>query len=108
MAHIVHIVLVEWHRETPLEIRNVARDMIQRFATRISGIAAVVEGPSVSPENLEDGLDYGFVITFDDAEARNAYLPHPVHVELADLLGAHCSKVIVYDVESADAAPRAP
>ena len=35
---------------------------------------AVVEGHSSSPEGLEDGYDYGFVVTFATAQARDAYI----------------------------------
>jgi hypothetical protein len=72
--------------------------MIRRLETRITGIVSLAEGPSVSTEHLEDGLEYCFVITFADAAARDAYLPHPEHVSVADLLGALAARVVVYDI----------
>ena len=105
MTHIVHIVLLEWSPGTPHDVKVSAREMILGFSPKIDGIVSVVEGASVSPERLEDGLDYGFVITFIDAAARDAYLPHPVHVEFAELVWAHSAKVVVYDLESTVPSP---
>lgn len=100
MTHIVHVVLLEWAPDTPNLVKDSASEMIRGFSRKIEGIVSVVEGGSVSPEGLEGGLDYGFVITFVDAAARDSYLPHPVHVELAELLLAHSARVVVYDLES--------
>ena len=74
--------------------------MIRALQGSIPGIESIVEGPSVSPEGLEDGLEYGFVITFADAAARDAYLPHPEHVSVADLLGSLAARVVVYDIHT--------
>lgn len=106
MSRIVHVVLLEWPAGTPSDVRDLAREIVRGFRTNISGVVAVDEGPGVSPENLEDGYDYGFVITFVDEAARDAYHPNPVHVELADLLSAHSARVVVYDLESDGPASR--
>jgi hypothetical protein len=102
VSSVVHVVLVEWGAETPDDVKEAARQSAQGFRTRIDGVLSVVEGPSTSPENLENGFDYGLVITFADAAARDAYLPHPVHRVLADLIGEHSARVIVYDIESGE------
>ena len=44
---------------------------------RIDGIESVRFGSSSSPEGLEQGYDYAFLITFTDEHARDRYLPHP-------------------------------
>lgn len=41
------------------------RPAARGFAETIHGIVSIVEGHSSSPKGLEDGLDYGFVIAFD-------------------------------------------
>jgi hypothetical protein len=102
VSAVVHVVLVEWGADTPDQVKEEARAAAQGFPSRIDGVLSVVEGPSTSPENLEGGLDYGLVITFVDAAARDAYLPHPVHAVLADLIGQHAARVIVYDIESGE------
>ena len=43
----------------------------------IPGVLAVVEGHSTSPEGLEGGYHYGFIVTFATPQARDAYLNDP-------------------------------
>ena len=31
------------------------------------------------PEGLDHGYTHCFIVTFDDAAGRDAYLPHPAH-----------------------------
>ena len=100
MSSVVHVVLVEWGADTPEEVKEAAREAARGVPSRIEGVLSVGEGPSTSPEGLEGGLDYGLVITFADAAARDAYLPHPVHRVLADLIGQYSARVVVYDIES--------
>ncbi len=102
MSAVVHVVLVEWGVDTPEDVKESAREAARGFPSRIDGVLSVVEGPSTSPEGLEGGLDYGLVITFADAAARDAYLPHPVHRVLADLIGRHSARVVVYDIDAAE------
>ncbi|MFC0678734.1 Dabb family protein [Lysobacter korlensis] len=100
MAEITHVVLVQWRADVPAEVKEQARASARGFVGVIPGTVSVVEGPSVSPEGLEQGFDYGLVIRFADAAARDGYLPHPVHRVLADLIGAHAERVVVYDIEA--------
>ena len=101
MPEISHIVLVQWRTDVPAQVKEQARESARGFVGAIPGTLSVVEGPSVSPEGLEQGFDYGFVIRFADAAARDAYLPHPVHRVLADLIGANAERVVVYDLAHA-------
>ena len=96
---IVHVVLVEWAVSTPVSHRDQARAVARSFPQRIPGVVSVVEGASVSPEQLEGPHDYGMVITFADADARDRYLPHAVHQEFVALLqdGA-AGQITVFDI----------
>ncbi len=99
---VVHVVLVKWRDDVPIEARKeIARDA-RAMAEAIPGILALEEGPSVSPEGLEQGFDYGFVIRFEDAAARAALLPHPVHRVLADHIGAGAERVVVFDIPGSE------
>jgi hypothetical protein len=50
----------------------------------IPGILDVKYGPNVSPEGLHGGFVDGFVVTFEDADARDVYLVHPEHVAVGE------------------------
>ena len=74
------------------------RPALRDLADTIPGISGLVEGHSTSPEGLEDGHDYGFVLTFDSAEARDAYLPDPRHQVVAEEIGRYAQRVVVFDI----------
>ena len=65
---------------------------------RIDGIESVRFGPSSSPEGLEQGYGYGFLITFTDERARDRYLPHPEHAPVSALAQQLSERVLVFDV----------
>jgi hypothetical protein len=74
------------------------RQRLRDLSARIDGILSVSEGPSSSPEGLEQGYDHGAVIVFADARARDRYLPHPEHSPVARLIGESTEKVLVFDI----------
>jgi len=98
MSHVHHVVLVHWKDGTSSEALEAVADAARACVGAIPGIVDLTEGPSVSPEGLEQGYDWGLLIAFADAAARDAYLPHPVHRVLADLIGANAAGVVVFDL----------
>lgn len=76
----------------------VVRPLVVDFPQTIPDVVSVVEGRSTSPEGKEEGFDYALVVTFASPEARDAYLPHPAHRPVADAIGSHAERVVVFDV----------
>jgi quinol monooxygenase YgiN len=68
----------------------------------IPGILGYTWGPNGSPEGLGRGYALGFVMTFESAAARDAYLPHPAHAAVGPLVAAVAEVVLVYDLEVSD------
>lgn len=64
---------------------------------RIPGLEGVEHGPYDSPEGLNEEFTHGFIMTFDTAESRNAYLPHPVHEEVKNVVVPRLERAIVFD-----------
>jgi stress responsive alpha/beta barrel protein len=93
-----HVVLVSWRDGEAEEAERVVRPLVADFGRTIPDVVSVVEGHSTSPEGLEDGYDYALVVTFASPEARDAYLPHPAHRPVAEAIGAHSERVVVFDV----------
>jgi len=54
---------------------------------KIPGIVSFEYGLNNSPENLNKGFTHVYLLTFKDAAARDAYLPHPEHKSFGALLG---------------------
>jgi hypothetical protein len=95
---ISHIVLVSWKTGSQGAAEVLIRPAIRGFVDTIPDVQSVVEGPSSSPEGLEDGFDYGFVVTFATAQARNTYLDDPVHRPVAETIAAAAKRVVVFDI----------
>lgn len=77
---------------------DLVRPAIRAFVDTIPGVLAVDEGHSSSPEGLEDGYDYAFVVTFATAQARDVYLDHPSHRPVAEAIGEACERIVVFDI----------
>ena len=98
MSAVSHVVLVEWKTDRQDLGERLVRDAIRGFVDTVPGVQAVVEGPSVSPEGLEGGFGYGFVVTFVSPGARDAYLDHPAHRPVAEAIREHSARIVVFDM----------
>lgn len=101
-GQIIHVVLLRWAEDAPADVVRRFDDAARAVRDTIPGVLEVTHGPSVSIEHLERGHDYGLYVRFADAAARDAYLPHPAHRPLADLIGSHAEAFVVFDL-AADA-----
>lgn len=71
----------------------------------IPGIRSFEHGVNNSPEGKHQGFTHIYVLTFDDAAARDAYLPHPAHTAFGALLRQND---VLDDVFVVDYVPLAP
>jgi hypothetical protein len=95
---ISHIVLVSWRSDAQVAAEELIRPLIRDFVHTIPGVVSVVEGDSSSPEGLENGYEYGFVVTFASPQARDAYLDDPNHRPVAAAIGAAAERIVVFDI----------
>jgi Stress responsive A/B Barrel Domain len=76
------------------------QEIVTGFAAlpkKIDGVTGFEWGTNNSPEGLAQGFTHCFVVTFKDAKARDAYLPHPAHKEFVAVLLPRLDKVFVVD-----------
>ncbi len=64
---------------------------------QISGLQDMEHGSYKSGEGLNEGFTHGFIMTFDSLESRDAYLPHPIHESVKDVVVPRLDEVIVFD-----------
>lgn len=83
-----HILFIKTRPETSDASRRAAVAGILNLWQLVPGILATSAGRNVSPEGLAKGYDLAIVIDFVDAQARDAYLVHPAHVEAGKALVA--------------------
>ena len=69
------------------------------LANKIPGLLSVEHGPYKSDEGLNDGFTHGFIMTFDSPESRDAYLPHPDHLVVVDLVQPRLERLVVFDFD---------
>ncbi|HZN58973.1 MAG TPA: sialate O-acetylesterase [Planctomycetota bacterium] len=99
-----HLVLFEFQDGTSDQDLREILEAFEQLPAKIPGIVGFQWGQNNSPEGLAKGLTHGFVVTFESAAARDAYLPHEEHKRFGAILRPHLKDVFVLDF----AVPKAP
>lgn len=82
-----HIVIFKYKASaTPEQIKEVTT-AFRALKDKIPGIVSFEHGVNNSPEGLNKGFTHVYQLTFENAAARDAYLPHPEHKNFGSLLG---------------------
>lgn len=103
MAKINHVVLLGWTPEATEHQKQACAEALAGLKAIIPGILAYSGGDQNSLEAPGQGIDFGFVMTFADAAARDAYLPHPGHQRvIRDYIAPILRQVQVFDYELAN------
>jgi hypothetical protein len=84
MVH--HLVLFRFRADLPPETVPRVFAQLRALKDHIPGITGFSGGADCSKEGLTRGFTHGFCMTFEDAAARDAYLPHPEHQRLVEQL----------------------
>jgi hypothetical protein len=96
-GNLVHMVAFKFKPEAGAEkIREVER-AFAALPGKIPQIRSFEWGTNVSPEKLDKGFTHGFILTFDNAADRDAYLVHPAHKAFGELVGPVLADVFVID-----------
>ncbi|MBA2356189.1 MAG: Dabb family protein [Acidobacteria bacterium] len=81
-----HVVVFKYKPEaTPAQIQGVT-NAFRKLATTIPGITGFEDGVNNSPEGKNQGFTHVYLLTFENAAARDAYLPHPEHTKFGQVL----------------------
>jgi hypothetical protein len=99
MASLKHVAIVKFKPGTSDEQITRSFEAIGKLRDVVPGILDYSWGANNSPEGLNQGFTHAFVMTFKNAAARDAYLPHPAHEKVKQLVLPHVESVIVFDYE---------
>lgn len=103
LGRVRHVVLFKFKDGTaPADIEKVVA-AFAALRTTIPQIRDYEWGTDMSPEGLQQGLTHAFLLTFDSAADRDAYLPHPAHKAFVDLLSPLLDRATVLDYVARDA-----
>ena len=92
-----HLLVIKFKPEVTDAQIDAAFAHFRRLRDDIPGIQAIECGANESPEGLDKGYTHVVLMTFDDAAARDAYLPHPAHDALKDEFVPLIGDIIVLD-----------
>jgi hypothetical protein len=82
-----HVVVFKYKPTATQEQIEKVTKAFGELKNKIPGIVAFEHGMNDSPENKNLGFTHVYMLTFEDAEARDTYLPHPEHKKFGELLG---------------------
>jgi len=74
-----HVVLFKLRNGLDESVTAKVFAALKALQGQIPGITAISTGKDASPEGLQWGYSHGFTVDFENATARDAYLPHPAH-----------------------------
>ena len=74
-----HCVFVKFQPEVGRAARDAIYADLAALDRKVPGMLRLDAGANVNPEGLGQGFDEGFLVDFEDAAARDAYLVHPDH-----------------------------
>lgn len=94
-----HFGMFEFKEGTSEEQIEICFQALVGMVGKIPGLLEVKYGPYDSDEGLNDGFTHGFIMTFDSGASRDAYLPHPVHEDVKDIVVPHLARFTVFDFE---------
>lgn len=95
-----HIVLLRWKADAGAAAKADLAASLAALAGEVPGIVRYAGGAQGSPEGKGHDFEWGFVMTFTDAAARDAYLPHPEHQRVVgELLAPIVQDALVFDFE---------
>ncbi|WPP52436.1 Dabb family protein [Catalinimonas niigatensis] len=82
-----HVVVFKYKENaSKADIKKVT-DAFRALQDKIPGITDFEYGINNSPEGKNMGFTHVYTLTFENAAARDTYLPHPEHKKFGELLG---------------------
>jgi len=100
MSKVKHIVLLKFKDGTTEEQITKFFEQILDLSETVPGIVDYVSGANCSTEGHTQGMTHGFIMTFLDAAARDAYVVHPEHVQFVNTaMPPIVENVLVFDFE---------
>ncbi|KEO75643.1 Dabb family protein [Anditalea andensis] len=81
-----HIVIFKYKPTATHDQIEKVTAALAELKNTIPGIVAFEHGINDSPEQKNLGYTHVYMFTFEDAAARDEYLPHPKHKEFGQML----------------------
>jgi hypothetical protein len=94
IRHVVHFKFKS--DATPAQIKHIT-DEFAALKSKISEVESLEWGKNVSPEGLDKGFAYCWIVSFKNSKDRDAYLVHPAHKAFVEILKPVLDEALVVD-----------
>ncbi|MCW5982379.1 MAG: Dabb family protein [Bryobacteraceae bacterium] len=99
MATIKHVVLFKFKDSvSDSQVQNLFGE-IKDLQSIIPGYQEFIGGSYSSPEGLNKGYNYAFILTFAHAESRDSYIFHPEHDRVKAKVLPLVDDIVAFDFE---------
>ena len=95
-GNVQHLVFFKYNDDVTAEMIAEVSTRFAALPDKIPGLIGFAAGENLNPGRALD-FDYGFIVTFADAAARETYLPHPDHKAFVDFITPLLADVLVVD-----------
>jgi len=99
MSKVKHIVLLKFKDGTTEEQIGKFFEDVLDLSESVPGIDDYVSGTNCSLESRTPGLTHGFIMTFSDVAARDAYIVHPEHERFKTMALGVIETLLIFDFE---------
>jgi hypothetical protein len=99
MSKVKHVVLLKFKEGTTEEQISKFFDDVLDLSETVPGIDDYVSGTNCSPEGRSQDLTHGFIMTFSDVAARDAYIVHPEHERFKTMAMTMVETALIFDFE---------
>jgi len=82
-----HVVVFKYKPDATKEQIQQITDAFGELKNKIPGVVSFEHGINDSPEKKNLGFTHVYMVTFENAKARDTYLPHPEHKKFVQMLG---------------------
>jgi Stress responsive A/B Barrel Domain len=99
MPTVQHMVVVKFKPDVSEKAIAQLLDDLRVFWSKTAGITYYAAGSYSSPEGLNQGYTHGFLVTFDNPAARDAYLRDPEHEKVVTRVLPMLDGLLAFDFE---------
>jgi hypothetical protein len=99
MSKVKHVVLLKFKEGTTDEQTGKFFDDLLDLSETVPGIDDYVSGSNCSQEGRSQGLTHGFIMTFSNSAARDAYIVHPEHERFKAAGLPIVDTILIFDFE---------
>src|SRR5437016_5408750 len=92
-----HVVSIKFKDSATKEQIKAVEEAFRALKKKIPVVASLKWGTNVSLEKHDKGFTHCFILSFDGAKERDAYLVHPDHKAFGSVLGPVLDDVFVID-----------